>query len=124
MLPDQFETFGNAMNTGRVLMLLLHLASVFFLFQIARKLSGGLLAPVIATFFFNFSPLAIYYERMVLLDNIMVFWVLLSVYLLCCAGIPVIHRDVVGAGLRDIGGKQGECDILRAYHLLPPGPPD
>ena len=63
MLPDQFEAFGNALNTGRVLMLLLHLASVFFLFEIARKLSGGLLAPVIATFFFNFSPLAIYYER-------------------------------------------------------------
>ena len=82
VLPHQFETFGNAINTGRVLMLLLHLASVFFLFEIARKLSGGLLAPVIATFFFNFSPLAIYYERMVLLDNIMVFWVLLSIYLL------------------------------------------
>jgi 4-amino-4-deoxy-L-arabinose transferase-like glycosyltransferase len=82
VLPHQFETFGNALNTGRVLVLLLHLASVFFLFEIARKLSGGLLAPVIATFFFNFSPLAIYYERMVLLDNIMVFWVLLSIYLL------------------------------------------
>ena len=82
VLPHQFEAFGNALNTGRVLMLLLHLASVFFLFEIARKLSGGLLAPVIATFFFNFSPLAIYYERMVLLDNIMVFWVLLSIYLL------------------------------------------
>ena len=37
---------------------------------------------MIATFFFNFSPLAIYYEREVLLDNIMVFWVLLSIYLL------------------------------------------
>ena len=82
VLPHQFEAFGNALNTGRVLMLLLHLASVFFLFEIARKLSGGLLAPVIATFFFNFSPLAIYYEREVLLDNIMVFWVLLSIYLL------------------------------------------
>src|ERR1700728_4006684 len=44
--------------------------------------AGWLLAPTIATFFFNFSPLAIYYERMALLDNIMVFWVLLSIYLL------------------------------------------
>jgi 4-amino-4-deoxy-L-arabinose transferase-like glycosyltransferase len=56
--------------------------SVYFLFEIARRLSGGLLAPVIATFLFNFSPLAIYYQRMILLDNIMVFWVLLSIYLL------------------------------------------
>lgn len=81
VLPHQFLAFGNPVNTGRVLVLLLHAASVYFLFQITRKLSGGLLASTIATFFFNFSPLAIYYERMVLLDNIMVFWVLLSIWL-------------------------------------------
>ena len=83
LLPAHFETFGNPVNGGRLLALLLHLASVLFLFQIARKLSGGgLIAPVVATFLFNFSPLAIYYQRMILLDNIMVFWVLLSIYLL------------------------------------------
>jgi 4-amino-4-deoxy-L-arabinose transferase-like glycosyltransferase len=81
VLPRHFETFGNPINSGRVLMLLLHLASVFFLFQIARTFSGSLRAPLIATFFFNFSPLAIYYQREVLLDNMMVFWVLLSIYL-------------------------------------------
>jgi len=83
LLPRHFEQFGNPVNSGRVLMLLLHAASVFFLFEIARKFSRGrLVAPVIATFFFNFSILAVYYQRMVLLDNIMVFWVLLSIYLL------------------------------------------
>jgi 4-amino-4-deoxy-L-arabinose transferase-like glycosyltransferase len=82
LLPGHFEMFGNPVSSGRVLMLLLHAASVFFLFQIARKFSGGLLAPTIACFFFNFSPLGIYYQRMVLLDNMMVFWVLLSIYLL------------------------------------------
>ena len=29
LLPHQFEAFGNAINTGRVLMLLVHLASVY-----------------------------------------------------------------------------------------------
>jgi 4-amino-4-deoxy-L-arabinose transferase-like glycosyltransferase len=83
VLPHHFLTFGNPVNSGRVLMLLLHAGSTFLLFEIARKLSGGrLLAPCIATFLFNFSPLAIYYQRMVLLDNMMVFWVLLSMYLL------------------------------------------
>lgn len=82
LLPKHFEMFGNPVNSGRVLMLLVHLASVFFLFEIARRLSGGLLAPVIATFLFNFSPLAVYYQRMVLLDNLMVVGVLLSLYLL------------------------------------------
>jgi 4-amino-4-deoxy-L-arabinose transferase-like glycosyltransferase len=83
ILPRGFATFGNPVNSGRVLMLLLDAGSIFFLFEITRKLSGGgLLAPTIATFLFNFSPLAIYYQRMVLLDNIMVFWVLLSIYIL------------------------------------------
>jgi 4-amino-4-deoxy-L-arabinose transferase-like glycosyltransferase len=94
LLPRHFETFGNPVNSGRVLMLLVHLASVFFLFEIARKLSGGLLAPMIATFFFNFSPLAVYYQRMMLLDNLMVFWVLLSIYLL----LRLRHRTVLFAG--------------------------
>jgi 4-amino-4-deoxy-L-arabinose transferase-like glycosyltransferase len=82
LLPGHFGTFGNPVNAGRVLMLLLHAGSVYFLFHIARRFTGGLLAPTIACFLFNFSPLGIYYQRMVLLDNIMVFWVLLSIYLL------------------------------------------
>ena len=80
-LPHQFQTFGNAINTGRVLMLLVHLVSVFLLFQITRRLSGSLFAAVVACFLFNLSPLAVYYQRQVLLDNLMVFWLLLSLYL-------------------------------------------
>jgi 4-amino-4-deoxy-L-arabinose transferase-like glycosyltransferase len=81
ILPRQFQTFGDAINTGRVLMLLVHVASVFLLFQATRRLSGGLTAAVVACFLFNLSPLAVYYQRQVLLDNLMVFWLLLSLYL-------------------------------------------
>lgn len=81
LLPHQFETFGNAINTGRVLMVIVHVASVFLLFQTTYRLSKSTAAAVIATFLFNFSPLAVFYQREVLLDNLMVFWVLLSLYL-------------------------------------------
>jgi 4-amino-4-deoxy-L-arabinose transferase-like glycosyltransferase len=81
ILPHQFETFGNAINSGRVLMLIAHIASVYLLFQVTYRLSHSTVAAVIATFFFNFSPLAVFYQREVLLDNLMVFWVLLSLYL-------------------------------------------
>lgn len=81
ILPRQFQTFGDAINTGRVLMLLVHVASVFLLFQVTRRLSGSLIAAVVACFLFNLSPLAVYYQRQVLLDNLMVFWLLLSLYL-------------------------------------------
>ena len=82
VLPIQFETFGNAINTGRVLMLAAHVCSVFFLFQIAYRLSQSHVAAFLTCFFFNFSPLAVFYQRQVLLDNLMVFWLLFSIYLL------------------------------------------
>ena len=81
LLPHQFQTFGDAINTGRALMLLVHLASVYLLFQVTHRLSGSTLAAFAATFFFNVSPLAIFYQRQVVLDNLMVFWVLVSLYL-------------------------------------------
>ena len=81
VLPFQFQTFGNAINTGRVLMLLVHIASIYLLFQVTYRFAKSALAAFIAAFFFNFSPLAVYYQRQVLLDNLMVFWVLLSLYL-------------------------------------------
>src|SRR5690348_13473910 len=81
LLPRRFETFGDAINSGRALMLLAHIASVYLLFQVTARLSRSTVAAVIATFLFNFSPLAVFYQRMVLLDNLMVFWVLLSLYL-------------------------------------------
>jgi 4-amino-4-deoxy-L-arabinose transferase-like glycosyltransferase len=80
-LPGQFQTFGNAINTGRVLMLLIHLANVALLYRSALGLSGSRMVAVVAAFLFNLSPLAIFYQRQVVLDNLMVFWLLLSLYL-------------------------------------------
>lgn len=95
-LPNQFETFGNAVNTGRFLMLLVHLVSVALLFEIVRRLTGSVLAASVAAFFYNVSPLAVYYQRQVLLDNLMMFWVLLSLYLLL--GRDMRIRHALGAG--------------------------
>ncbi|MGY6024581.1 ArnT family glycosyltransferase [Streptomyces spinosirectus] len=95
-LPNQFETFGNAINTGRFLMLLVHLGSVILLFEIVRRLTGGLLAASVSAFFYNVSPIAVYYQRQVLLDNLMMFWVLLSLYLLLGRDIRI--RYALGAG--------------------------
>lgn len=82
LLPGQFLTFGMALNSGRVLMLLIHGLSTALLWQVARRLSATLLCPLVTGLLFSLSPLALYYHRMVLLDNIMVFWLLLSLYLL------------------------------------------
>jgi len=96
-LPKQFETFGNAVNTGRFLMLLVHLASVVLLFEITRRLSGSVLAASVAAFFYNFSPLAVYYQRQVMLDNLMMFWALLALFLLLRSRFRI--TDALAGGL-------------------------
>ncbi len=72
-------TFGFAINSGRVLMLLLHIGSALLLYFIGKKITGSKLVGAFAVLMFSLSPLAIYFQRRVLLDNIMVFWLLLSV---------------------------------------------
>jgi 4-amino-4-deoxy-L-arabinose transferase-like glycosyltransferase len=95
-LPGQFQAFGNEVNTVRVLMLLVHVASVGLLFGIVRRFSGSAVGAFIAAFAYNFSPLAVYYQRQVLLDNLMVFWVLLAVYLLARTEGRVLTAMVAG----------------------------
>jgi 4-amino-4-deoxy-L-arabinose transferase-like glycosyltransferase len=82
LLPGQFQTFGNAIDTGRALMLFLHVVSTFLLYTTTRRLSGSVVAAGVAAFLFNVSPLAVFYQRQVLLDNLMVTWLLLSLFLI------------------------------------------
>lgn len=90
VLPFQFQTFGNATNTGRALMLVVHLASVALLFVTTLRFSGSRVAASVATVLFNLSPLAIFYQREVVLDNLMVFWVLAALYLVARADRHIV----------------------------------
>ncbi len=81
-LSGGFNTFGLAVNSGRVLMLLLHLAIAYFIYQISKKYTNNIWTGLLAVLVFALSPLAIYYQRRVLLDNIMVFWLLWSLVIL------------------------------------------
>ncbi|OGK36760.1 hypothetical protein A3F03_03640 [Candidatus Roizmanbacteria bacterium RIFCSPHIGHO2_12_FULL_41_11] len=81
-LTGGFFTFGTSVNSGRVIMLLLHLGTTALLFYIAKRLTGRSLPGIIAVLIFSLSPLAIYFQRRVLLDNIMIFWVFLSLAML------------------------------------------
>src|SRR5262249_29711000 len=96
-LPRQFEAFGNPINTGRVFMVLVHLGTVFLLFEVVRRYSGSVAAAFLATFIVNVSPLAVYYQRQVLLGNLVGFWVLLGLYLLARRDGRVV--TAMGGGL-------------------------
>jgi 4-amino-4-deoxy-L-arabinose transferase-like glycosyltransferase len=81
-LSGGFFTFGTAINSGRVLMLLYALGSALLVYLIVRRMSGSVSAGLLALVIFSFSPLSIAYQRQVFLDNIATFWLLLSLYLL------------------------------------------
>ena len=75
------HTFGSAIDSGRVLMLLLHLAMIHRLYRVARKLGCApprppWWPPVLALAAGDLLPAP------VMLDNMMLFWVLLSLDLL------------------------------------------
>lgn len=74
--------FGGAIDSGRLFMLVLHLGMVVMLYRVTRKLGCNIPVAVVATLLFSISPLAIYFQRFLLLDNIMMFWILLSLDLL------------------------------------------
>jgi 4-amino-4-deoxy-L-arabinose transferase-like glycosyltransferase len=81
-LSGGFSTFGTAINSGRVLVLLLTIVSSLLVYRIARKMGAGISAGLLALAIFSFSPISITFQREVLLDNFATFWFLLSLYLI------------------------------------------
>ena len=74
--------FGSPIDSGRVLMLLVHLAIVYRLYHVMRKFGCGPAPAALAVLLYALSPLANFYQRPVMLDNLMMFWVLISLDLL------------------------------------------
>ncbi len=77
-----FFAFGNAINTGRVLMIFYATGSSLLVYLIFRRLHGSRSGALLAMVIFSLSPLCIAYQRQVFLDNIATFWFLLSLYFL------------------------------------------
>lgn len=78
-LTGQEAIFGSLLESGRVFMLLIFAASAYMIFILTKHVTNGnTLAAVTATLLFAVSPLAIYFHRRILLDNIMTFWMLIS----------------------------------------------
>lgn len=98
LVSGGFFTFGFSINNGRVLMLILHVLSCFFLFKIGKRLFTSVIPGIIAILFFSLSPLGVYFQRRVLLDNIMIFWILLSLFCLTFPKIKLRHIVISAMG--------------------------
>lgn len=81
-LTAGLHTFGTAIDSGRVLMLVLQLGSTALVYGIGRRLSGRRAIGAVAGLLFALSAVGIYYHRRVLLDNVATFWLVLAISLL------------------------------------------
>lgn len=81
-LTGGITSFGNSINSGRVFMQVLAMASSLLLYLIARQLSGSRSAAFLALVIYTLSPLSLLYRHEVLLENIGTFWLLLALCLI------------------------------------------
>ncbi|MBV9257579.1 MAG: glycosyltransferase family 39 protein, partial [Ktedonobacteraceae bacterium] len=96
-LTGGFFTFGNALNSGRVLMIFYATASSLLVYLITRRLGANRSVGLLALVIFSLSPLSLTYQRQVLLDNVATFWLLLSLYLLVVGNSRLLY--IVGSAL-------------------------
>jgi 4-amino-4-deoxy-L-arabinose transferase-like glycosyltransferase len=75
-------TFGYSLDSGRILMLLTHIISSFCIYKIVTKLTRREWAGALAVVLFSVNPLGVYFQRRLLLDNIMTTWLLVSTAIL------------------------------------------
>lgn len=87
MLPNDFFTFGTSIDTGRVLMLIVHLIATALIFYIVKRITQSNWIALFTCLFYVLSPIGIYFRRRVLLDNLMNLWLL--------ASIAVLYRPVL-----------------------------
>lgn len=91
-----FFAFGNALNTGRILMLFYASGSSLLVYLITRRLGASRVTGLLALVIFALSPLGITYQRQVFLDNIATFWLLLSLFFLVAGNSRLLYI-VLGA---------------------------
>jgi 4-amino-4-deoxy-L-arabinose transferase-like glycosyltransferase len=84
-------TFGNALNSGRVFMLLYAIGSALLVYLIVRRWSGSRSAAFLALIIFSLSPLSVTFQRQIYLDNVSTFWLLLSLYLLAVSNSRLLY---------------------------------
>ena len=91
LLGDDFFRFGTSVDTGRVFMLLVHLASVSLVYYTVLRVTKNPIASFLGGLLFTVSPLGIYFQRRVLLDNVMILWILSSTAVLFAERIRLRH---------------------------------
>lgn len=74
------DAFGFPLNSGRILMLIMHVVSTGLVYMVAKKIAKSDIAAATAALVFAFSPMTTAMQRVVYMENIMVVFLLASLY--------------------------------------------
>ena len=91
-VTNAFDRLPYAVATGRELALVCKVVAVVLLFRLARRLGFQRATAALAVLMFSLSPLAVYFQRTALLDNLVTPWLLAAFFF---AASP--RRSVVAA---------------------------
>jgi 4-amino-4-deoxy-L-arabinose transferase-like glycosyltransferase/endo-1,4-beta-D-glucanase Y len=92
-----YNVFGNAINTGRVIMFIMHMLTCVVIYISIYKITKNKYASIISILFFSMFPVANLFQRRVLLDNILVFFLAISVLLILNKKVKIINLMLSGA---------------------------
>jgi hypothetical protein len=79
---------------GRAFMLIVHVLTVLTMYGVARKLRLDRSFAVLTVLVFSLSPLVTILQRRVLVENMMILWVLVSLYFVLGNGRTLLHYAV------------------------------
>jgi len=98
-LTGGIASFGNAINSGRVLMLVMAGISSLLLYLVTSSISGSRGAGLLAMVLYTLSPLSLLYRDQILTYNIGILWLLLSLWLVTISKSRLGTFAVAGAAL-------------------------
>jgi endo-1,4-beta-D-glucanase Y len=96
-LVGGFYTFGSAIETGRVFISILFFIVTIFIAKITHSITKNHFVSMVAIVATSLLPLGTYFQRRVLLDNLMVFWFVISLYLVINPKLKI--RNTIFSGI-------------------------
>lgn len=82
VLTGGFFSFGFGINSGRAFVIVLHIINILLVYTITKALTQSKVFAFIAGVMFAYSPLGIFLQRRILLDNLATMWTLLSLQIM------------------------------------------
>lgn len=91
-----FIELSNYLDVGRILMLIFHVLTSILIYKITKLITANNGVGLIAVTLYSLSPLAIYFNRRLLLDNLMILFALWSLYLVIKPNLKFVEIALSG----------------------------